>query len=183
MATRFQFSTGKFAALAALTVVLLAAGQRTVNAGPAPSNVNVVNTPGVNVVSLPAVHLATAVPFQAQVLAEFEPGTNGASAGIEIPAGKRLEVENVSALAALDNDVVLRYVAVVTLDQGGGSEAEHYLVMSPQGSIPGIADYFSANHPMRAHAIGALAVRAFRSTEAGYGHVSLTVTGHLVDAN
>src|SRR5688572_11319423 len=172
MKTGVRFSITKFVALAALTAVVLAAGQRTVDAAPPPNDVNVVNTPGVNVLSLPALSLANGEPFQAEALAQFEHGTNGAFAGIEIPVGKRLEVENVSALAALNNGTSLRYVAVVTLDQGGGSEAEHYLVMNAQASVPGIADYFSANHAMRAHAVGTLQVRAFRSDEIGSGHRS-----------
>lgn len=179
----------KVAALFGLVVLLVAGIQRTGQAVPAPDNVNVVNTPSVNVISSPAAPVLTKdaalgqAPFQASAIAAFESGTNGAFAAIPVPSGKRLIIENVSALAALNNGTALRYATVVTLAQGGGSEAEHYLVVTPQGSVPGVADYFTANHALRAYAVGNIVVRVFRTDTLGFGQVNVTVTGTLVDAS
>ena len=189
MTTQSRHSVAKIIAVSALALAAFGTLQRTSQAGPPPQDMNVVNTPSVRVVNGPANAVFTQdaalgqTPFQAQVNALFEPGNNAAFAGIEVPAGKRLVIENVSVLAALNNGTALRYAAVVTLDQAGGSEAEHYLVMNPQGSVPGIADYFSANHALRAYAVGVVQVRAFRTDSVGFGQLNVTVTGSLVDAS
>jgi hypothetical protein len=189
MTTQSRRSVATYVAFSALALAALGTVQRTGHAGPPAQNVNVVNTPSVNVANGPANAVWTQdaalgqTPFQGQVNTLFEPGDNSAFAAIEVPAGKRLVIENVSVLAALNNGTELRYAAVVTLDQGGGSEAEHYLVVNPQGSVPGIADYFSANHALRAYAVGVVGLRAFRTDTAGFGQINVTVTGTLVDAS
>jgi hypothetical protein len=189
MAKPFHHPITKVAGLLALALLLLAGIQRTGQTAPPTQDINVVNTPSVNVVSMPATPLATKdaalgqTPFQAHAIASFEPGTNGAFAAIAVPSGKRLVIENVSLLASLNNGTALRYATIVTLDQGGGSEAEHYLVASPQGSVPGVADYFTANHALRAYAVGAITLRVFRTDTLGFGQVNVTVTGTLVNAS
>jgi hypothetical protein len=189
MTTQSRALIAKIAVPAALAIVLLLGIQRTSKAGPPPNDVNVINTPSVNVVTSPSSALWTKdaalgrTPFQAQTNGLFQPGSNSAFLAIEVPTGKRLVIENVSVLAALNNDTALRYVALVTLDQAGGSEAEHYLVMNAQGSVPGIGDYFSANHALRAYAVGVVQLRAFRTDSLGFGQINVTVTGSLIDAN
>jgi hypothetical protein len=179
----------RIAGLLALALLLVAGIQRTSQAVPPAQDVNVANTPSVHVLSMPAAPLLTKdaalgqTPFQANAIASFVPGTNGAFAAIAVPSGKRLVIENVSALATLNNGTAPLYTTVVTFAQAGGSEVEHYLVMSRQGSVPDVADYFTANHALRAYAVGSITVRAFRTDTLGLGQVNVTVTGTLVDAS
>jgi hypothetical protein len=190
MPTRTHRSILGLAAIAALAaLVLWGSARQTGHAAPRADDVNVVNTPSVNVLTSPSGALWTRdaavgqAPFQAQVIAAFQAGSTSASAAIPVPDGKRLVIENVSALASLNNGTALTYASIVTLDQGGGTQAEHYLVMHPQGSVPDVADYFTANDDLRAYAVGSIGINAFRTDSAGLGQVNVTVTGFLVDAN
>jgi len=181
MTKAFHRPVVRIVGLLALALLLVAGIQRTSQAVPPTQDVNVANTPSVHVLSLPAAPVST--PFQANAIASFVPGSNGAFASIPVPSGKRLVIEDVSVLAALNNGTALTYTSVATLAQGGGSEVEHYLVTNRQGSVPDVADYFTANHPLRAYAVGSIAVRAFRTDTLGFGQVNVTVTGTLVDAS
>ncbi len=181
MTKAFHRPVVRIAGLLALALLLVAAVQRTSQAVPPTQDVNVANTPSVHVLSLPAAPPST--PFQASAIASFVPGSNSAFASISVPSGKRLVIENVSALAALNNGTAPIYTTVVTIAQPGGSETEHYLVMNRQGSVPDVADYFTANHALRAYALGSIVVRAFRTDTLGFGQVNVTVTGTLVDAS
>jgi|SRR6266496_1639737 len=130
-------------------------------------DVNVVNTPNVNVVNTPTVGIdptkntfrlantqteplpvtvvgaAVRHPFQARVNLNIPEGANADSATLSIPAGKRLVIEDVSALTfqpqgqALLLDFTTAAEDLVGANQSGGFE-NHDIALVSQGIFNGL---------------------------------------------
>lgn len=120
------------------------------------------------------------VPFQEEVILVFGAGNNGTNGGFMVPAGRRLIIEHVSGLAALEIGQRLKWSRISTLAMAGGTQVAHYLATTQQASVAGIADYYVMSQPMLAYAVGAVEIAAFRSDVAGTGQVNVSVSGYLV---
>lgn len=132
-----------------ISIVALGAilGSSLVVAAPPEANVNVVNTPDVNVVNT----VDQAVPvFSIGSMSEEEPFqeqistvTSGqfASGDFTLPAGKRLVIESVSAVATLSSGIVPRYLKLRTTVSGG--EVEHAIPLALVGG-ESCCDFYSA---------------------------------------
>jgi hypothetical protein len=125
-------------------------------------DVNVVNTPGVNVVNAPTVGidpvenivrlpntetdpLAVKLvgvpvrrPFQMDVNLEIRPGVNSDSARLPIPAGKRLVIEDVSAVTFQPEGQGLMLDFTTPADDGCSFEEVHSVVLISHGSFGGL---------------------------------------------
>src|SRR6266581_8083891 len=124
-------------------------------ASPSPSNVNVVNTPNVNVVNTTAspvsvrdVDNPARQPFHAEAVGGFADGAS-VTGGIlipTVPAGKRLVIEHVSVFGAmLPGQKMVRARVMYRFSVFG-----HSLVISAQGSnADGSSDYFVASQLFR----------------------------------
>jgi hypothetical protein len=174
-------------------------------------DVNVVNNPGVTVLNSPTVQSQQSgtwnvgitgsptvtvgntnanpvpvvaippSPFQEEVILVFNSGDSGAFQPFQVPAGKRLVIEHVSARAALTEGQQLTETSIETLQVGGGSVIKHYFVASFQASVPGVADYYAISQQTRLYAVGGVQVRAFRSNTTGTAQMNISVSGYLVD--
>ena len=159
-------------------------------AAPSPSNVNVVNTPDVNVVNTTAspvpvrdVDNPARQPFHAEAVGGFADGasTTGGLLIPTVPAGKRLVIEHVSVFGAmLPGQKMVRTRVMYRFSVFG-----HSLVISAQGSnADGSSDYFVASEPVRFYAgDGLVSWEAERNSVAGTNGdgIDLNCDGYFVD--
>jgi len=160
-------------------------------AAPSPSNVNVVNTPDVNVVNTTAspvpvrdVDNPARQPFHAEAVGGFADGAS-ITGGIlipTVPAGKRLVIEHVSVFGAmLPGQKMVRTRVMYRFSVFG-----HSLVISAQGSnADGSSDYFVASELIRFYDNDGLPVawEVERDSSAGAkpAGIDLNCDGYLVD--
>jgi hypothetical protein len=202
---------GALGVLLLIAAMLIAAGN-VCNAAPT-SNVNVVNTPNVNVINTPTVNLAPGgsvgitgtptvqvgntltnpvpvrnvndalSPFQQRLLFNIDPGSTQGQADINVPAGKRLVIEHISARA--QGPVGQKFFGSILLHSGPGAElAVHFVVFNFQGTFGGIDEY-TASTPLRAYAdvsFPSSSCSVTRSDLTGFALVDLSISGYLVDA-
>ena len=173
--------------------VMQGGGQSRPSPTPSTQDVNVVNTPNVNVVSTTAspvlvrdVDNPTAQPFQAQVMGGFADGasTTGDILITTVPAGKRLVIEHFSAFAsmAIDQNVV-RVGQEVWIDPFSTVILQYR--WDTQGhNADGSSAYFVASESVRFYAYpGPIKVFAERDSFAGANpnSVTFTISGYLVN--
>src|SRR5262249_3864376 len=96
-------------------------------------------------VNEPAMH-----PFQARADVPLNAGSASATLGIQVPAGKRLAIKFVSALAVVPTGQAVHVRLFTTI---GGVETQHTLVMTPQGTF-GLQDDFAASQAVEIFADG-----------------------------
>jgi hypothetical protein len=160
-------------------------------AAPSPTNVNVVNTPNVNVVNTTAspvpvrdVDNPARQPFQAQVVGgrvADGASTTGDIPITTVPAGKLLIIDYVSVFGRILSGQKLNHVSVInsTVQYGG-------LQISPQGSnADGSRDYFVASQLVRmdfSHS-GVVSVLGERDSNLveNPSSVTFTISGYFVD--
>ena len=198
--------------------VAAADGQTTksgaLSASSPPSNVNVVNTPTVGidpakntvqVANSASGPLAVAItntpvrrPFQARVNLTIPDGANAASDRVNVPAGKRLVIENVSALTfgPQGQGHLLNFTTCVQDTVGetsvpGGFEA-HDVVLTTQGLFNGL-ERLAANQNLLAFADESVQgpngpltgldviVNFSRASATGNSGVRVTLTGYVED--
>jgi hypothetical protein len=160
------------------TYLLIAAGAAILAASFA--FLGLVKVPGPPVESSP-VCTVPEEPFQKQVTISFTAGRLEGFGSFQVPSGKRLVVEHVSARVALPNGQRIIESRIETLQAGGGAMARHYLTAHVEGSRPGAGDYFSVSQDMRLYAVGAVRFGFFRTSDSNVGLVNATVSGYLVD--
>jgi len=188
----FKQSLGAFIGLIALVSLigmvtpLSGQGQGNSNNAPPPSDVNVVNTPSVNVAN-PAtnpvlvrdVDRPTEQPYQdtVEITMSFD-DTGGTGALDPVPAGKRLVVEYATARATLSAG----QMATVTLVVG---MIRYELPVIPQGTF-GTSIFartlLAGSEPVRLYvnAGETLSVATERTEGDGGASVRVSISGHLV---
>jgi hypothetical protein len=124
---------------------------------------------------------APAEPFQSTVTLEMDTGQLQDFQSLVVPPGRRLVIEHVSAHAALPNGQAVFQLRLDVAEAAGGALLSHFLVLEPQGSRLGIGDYFAASQAVRLYAVGSARAAAFRTADAGFGFVELTISGFVVD--
>ena len=178
-----------FTTIILLALVCFALSSATQGA-PSPTNVNVVNTPSVNVINTTAspvlvrdVDNPARQPFHAHVTGGFADGasTTGPITITTVPAGKLLVIEHVSAFGRmLPFEKMVRF----TIRYGIFS---HSVVCTPQGSsADGSRDYFVASQLVRmdfSHPGEAVSVLGERDSNLGENpsSVTFTISGYFVD--
>ena len=163
-------------------------------AAPSPSNVNVVNTPDVNVVNTTAspvpvrdVDNPARQPFHAEAVGGFADGasTTGGLLIPTVPAGKRLVIEHVSAFGTmLPTQKVINGGSDVIWADPFSTLIVQYHWHSQGSNADGSRDYFVASQLVRFYANpGALRCFAERNSVAGANpdSVTFTISGYLVD--
>ena len=150
-------------------------------------DVNVVNTPNINIINkvdnpLPVgdVQNPAFQPFEVMRRIDVEEGTSVISATMP-PAGnenQRAVIEHVT----VDARVPLSQNIVVRIGQTG--EIEHSLVLTSQGDW-GKTHRYTASQPIRLYSfgggIGLISAIIERNSDLGAATVSVTLSGHLVD--
>jgi hypothetical protein len=159
---------------------------------PSPTNVNVVNTPNVNVANTTAspvlvrdVDNPARQPFQAEVVGGFADGasTTGDITIATVPAGKLLIIEHVGVFGAMLTGQSIARVTYIHVVDG-----RHYkiypLVLRQAHSADGTRDYFVVSEALRVYANpGAIQCSAERDSFAGANpdSVTFTISGYFVD--
>ncbi len=157
-------------------------------AAPSPTNVNVVNTPSVNVINTTAspvqvrdVDNPASQPFQAQVVVGFADGasTTGDITIATVPAGKRLVIEYLSVFSAMLPHQKVINTLIEQAEQG--VHGQNY----PFGSnADGTLDYWIGSQPIRFYAQpGPIQCFAERDSTVGANpnSVTFTIVGYLVN--
>lgn len=173
--------------LISLLTPLASRGQDNSDNAPPARDVNVVNTPAVNIVNPEAspalvrdVDRAAAQPYQDSVSVEIPNGEGFESGALSIvPAGKRLVVEYVTAEANMDGNQMVKVSLVV-------GNVRYNLLMIPQGTF-GIGvhrSFLVASEPVRIYVDGgtSVGVAAERNAFIGGALVTFSISGHLVNA-
>ncbi|HUR97005.1 MAG TPA: hypothetical protein VMZ26_02940 [Pyrinomonadaceae bacterium] len=134
-------------------------------------------------------------PFQARFSAGVDAGSNAGNAFLQIPAGKRLIIENISAIARTAPGTKMHMQLFSYFDNGDGvGDSEditfHRIALTEQGTYAGVATS-TANHPTlifadeqigAAHFTVALQVRMDTTAPAGTTNQGqVTLTGYLED--
>ena len=147
----------------------------TVNVGSMPG-VNVVNTPTVkvdNTQPLRVVESSAREPFQSRIALADTIGGTGIT-GFTIPAGKRLVVEFVSAWMSKPGGV---FITIGEDGPGINLPVQTYL----KNTGGGIADRFAASQEARLYATGTVRVISEVNSGLGGDHFgALTVVGYLI---
>ncbi|SRR6266545_3159118 len=172
-----------------------AGGQSRPSPTPTTQDVNVVNTPNVNVANTTAspvpvrdVDNPARQPFQAEVVGGFADGasTTGDITITTVPAGKLLVIEHVSVFGAMLP--LQRLVSGTLLHEVGLNLAHDHLTIDPQGSnADGSRDYFVANYvSVQLYAypltnVTGIAERYGQDLTVNLGSVTYTISGYLVD--
>ena len=124
-----------------------------------------------------------------QLLYETIPnGENGSTltAFYQVPAGKRLVVEHVSALIYFPHGQQLRQALFYTLDSNGSQLDAHYLPIPVAVTDSSFnLDFFSISLPLRQYVDAGMkvAVGAARDVPTGTGFVQFYFSGYLVNAS
>jgi hypothetical protein len=157
-------------------------------------NVNVTNTPTVNLAPGTTVALDNSTPvlvrsvddavrqiFQEQVEINMPVGSFGDNAVILTPAGKRVVIEHVSASGIDQGGEHLRYeVSTILRKDGVQVQSQHFLVSTRQGANLGV---FTASQPMRVYGDPdtTIVLSANRARADATAAVTVTVSGYYVD--
>ena len=178
----------------ALSPIAQAGGQSRPSPTPTPTtqDVNVVNTPTVNVANTTAspvqvrdVDNPASQPFQAQVVGGFADGasTTGDITIGTVPAGKLLVIKHISAFGTmLHGQKIVR----ATIQTG---DVSTYVTISPQGSnADGSRDYFVGSDEVITFVFGKtiteyITMQAERDSAGGANPTSVTIkiSGYFVD--
>jgi hypothetical protein len=121
-------------------------------------------------------------PFQAQGNAELADGVNSELFELaQVPAGKRLVIEYVSATSVVPAGQ--RIVDFLVIVRQGNVGMGHAVPIQFQGSA-GVTDWLAAGEPTRLYADAGTTVRAFllRTDTSGQANVMVRISGYLVDA-
>ena len=199
-------------ATAVLVSNAVLAGDKNVNVANTP-DVNVANTPDVNVANMPDVNVANSpdvnvanvpdvyiindatspvpvldvnnamVPFQSRLSFSINAGSTQEQIDIPVPAGKRLIIDHVSS--RVQGPTGEQYIAQVqtSVFGNGSTRGVHWLVLTPQTSIPGL-DIYTASQPMRISAQPSTPSALFivtRKSSAGTSFAEVTISGSLAD--
>ena len=161
---------------------------------PAATNVNVVNTPNVNVgtpdvniINLPQspvpvreVNNPAIQPYQVAGTHLFSPPESGAVITLyTVPLCKRFIIEYATAQGQLPMGAKLQGFITTTV---GGVTAQHQLVMIDQGVMSG-SQLFAAAQPMRVYADPGTDIKADvgRDPDTGGGGVGITISGYFIE--
>jgi hypothetical protein len=132
-------------------------------------------------------------PFTASFEASFERGRIDAIAAPHIsvvPAGKRLVIENVSALVRLppgEKLVATEVSTIRNINHNPVFNSGVWLGSNFQGTLGAVEDWFIASQAVRLYADsseGGLGEVSLKFTRAGFGddtHINATISGYLVD--
>jgi hypothetical protein len=175
--------------LIALGCFALPSATQAVPLPPAPTNVNVVNTPNVNVANTTGSpvpvrdvdNLARQIVVQAAGVTGFSNGSDFGGVTIEtVPAGKRLIIEHVSVFGEMLPNQKMVQAFVIT------NFSDTHLRISAQGSnAGGSKDYFVASEQVLCGAIEQTQVEGIvlRDSTAGDNpsSVRFEISGYLVD--
>jgi hypothetical protein len=120
-------------------------------------------------------------PFQIQLPVPIAAGTNAPNAVFQVPAGKRLVIEYVSAMGNVPVGQRVQFVNVNTFSSG--SLVFHYLRATEMGTssaTPGVG--YIASEAVRFYADPGTQVRVAvnRNDGAGTGTFTIAVSGYLV---
>src|SRR5439155_23134862 len=196
MKTAIKFKTAILPVLIPLVLAFFALSSATQAAPspPSPTNVNVVNTPSVNVINTTAspvpvrdVDNPAKQPFQAEVVGGFADGASstGDITIATVPAGKRLVIEHVSAFGTmLPTQKVINGGSEVIWTDPFGIIIVQYHWDSQGSNADGSRDYFVVSEALRVYANpGPIQCFAERDSTAGANpnSVTFTISGYLVN--
>lgn len=146
-----------------------------------PKDVNVVNTPTVNVASLPPVSIGTHVRTPYQVSMSTDWTTASVNMIVEVPAGNRMVIEHISAFAFMHSQVELSSFAIFPIVNN--QSATHVF------SLPEVAPGFSGSRTyaggqqVRLYADQSFLVSFTKVSVGGsmeMGTASISVSGYLI---
>ena len=167
-----------------------------------PWNVNIDNTPGVNIANMPAVSLAPGAsirdadnparqPFQIALLVQLDPGVAVADNLFPVPDGKRLVIEYVSGFGEIPIGQSLTNVSVSTSVRGDTPPNQsppvvsHFFVPTVTGSYNGTVNNNVISAQTRFYSDGCngcyVQVQANRNGTNGSADFHFSIAGYLVD--
>jgi hypothetical protein len=159
-------------------------GQGNSANGPPPLDVNVVNTPSVNVINdttkpVPVRDVDNGQqPFQRRLTLTVDAGSAGSSGTIPVPSGKRWIIETVTARADLEPGDTPNRLEITT-----GFLIDLSISVSKQGVSLDGKEAYVGTHYMRAYANPAsnVSVLFTRSNTTGGALAVIVISGYLVD--
>jgi hypothetical protein len=118
-------------------------------------------------------------PYQRFMVLTLDPGEPLDNISFAVPAGKRLVLEQASAIAVTP---VGQKVSLSVATTGGGLNGRAWFVLTPQGTFSGF-ERFTTTQPLRMYADASRDVnfQATRSDSTGAATLNISVTGYLVD--
>ena len=145
-------------------------------------DVNVVNAPSVNVLSMPPVSVDTHIRAPYQITVSTSDWTsNAVNLIVDIPSGNRMVIEHVSASAFMHPQVELSSLALFTIVN---SRSATHVFTLPE-TAPGFtgSNTYSGGQSVRLYADQSLLARFTKVSVGGsleLGTASITISGYLI---
>jgi hypothetical protein len=120
-------------------------------------------------------------PFEDRVVFNIDPGTQQNHASFNLPAGKRLVIEHISAYATGPSGQKFAAGFTTAVPSGGGL---NWLVLELQGTFPlitGPTDVFTASQAMRVYTDSPPTLIVTRTDITGSATADATISGYLVN--